>query len=423
MTARILFVCLGSKAFGEAVMALDLARRLDGRRFRCAFLTSPNIAVLLGDHPELQALELQDDAHAVNRLLVGGFVDGFEPSLVILCDFLTFAFSQSSFGLTLEDVRAWGAPVASLDCYEWESGDFVIDFLNGTTAAMPDTLVDMDGVLRPCPLNRPASIRGRTVCYSFLDAPSAEGSLPRREEARRRLGLDPEQPLFLTTEALWQRRRPRSFEGPFLERVDGLLGWYLRRLGRPCTWMRVGLVESPARRIEGGVDERHLPSLPEGEFETLLAAADLFVSTNVAATSLGKCLRLGTPALLLYNSRAAAGEEALLGQGVSARMRALLRGSYPLRPFLMYPMGWFEFLGPVLTDNPFVDTIHRAEILDEEEVLGKLRAAADGVLAPLEAERAAYLARLDELPSPDECLDHLLSAVRGDAPAAAGQPG
>jgi hypothetical protein len=346
----------------------------------------------------------------VNRLLFSELTGHYPPDLIVLCDFLTFAFSQTRFGITYDMLRELGRPLLSLDSYEWESGDFRIDFFNGAVRQMPDTLRDLDGVLRPCPMNKPAPPEGRMICYSFLHQvrpPAGE-----RQSVREELGIPADAVLFLTAEARWQKMRPKSYGGPFAEIVDRLVEDCIRRLDREVHWIQLGPKQGQGKARHGKVVQHKAASLPEQQFDRLVAAADLLISTNVASTTLIKCIRCGTNALLLHSSVLARGPADLdrCPFRLAESTRTLLADAYPIHPFLMYPMGWYRFLQPVLRDNPYLGTFYQAEILDQEAVVRILeKAAARELPVPVEA-RARYQMLLQDLPSADACVESFLLA-------------
>jgi Family of unknown function (DUF6365) len=412
MKKNIVFISLGSFALGETIMALNFVRSLPRSKYRSCFILSPINSVLLKSDPSLTTIQLIDGGHRLNQLLVSDFLEHYPPDLFVLCDFLTFDFSQPEFGISLKYLRDYDKPIISLDSYEWESGDFNLDFFTGVQKQLPRMLLQLEGALRPCPLNKPLLPNDRVACYSFLH----QIKRWRRKEvlqAREDLGIAPEDFVIFSAAAVWQSMRPpEKIGGPFGSVVCGLLPAYIDRLDEPLHWIRVGPERQRGTIRRGKVTEHNFPALPETVFDRMLAASDIFVTSNVASTTLGKCIRYGRSALLLYNSMEAAGPDDLCKYDhvrINEATFRLIQNAYPIHPFLMFPLGWYKFLSPVTDANPYVDTFYRAEILDEERVLSLLRRAMSRKDFQMREQREQYRRLLDQLPPPEGCLEHFLN--------------
>ncbi len=409
---NILFISIGTDAFGESILALNFARSLPAAGYRPCFILSPSHGTLLNQHPNFKGIQLYKGAIKINRMLIEDFLEHYPPDLIILCDFLTFDYSQADMGITLDDLRAYNKPIISLDSYEWESGDFGLDFFNGAEKKVPATILELDGALRPCPLNKPAPINGRIACYSFLHQIQ---QLPEEEVrwTRNELGIPMNDLVIFSATAVWQEfRAKKRYAGPFSRIVPQLIYSYVERLETPVHWISVGPHNRQAHtKQRGNVVEHNFPSLPEDKFNRLLAASDIMISTNIASTTLAKCIRYRRPALFLYNSLVVNGpgdfskyKHIRLSESTSS----LIENAYPFHPFLMFPLGWFKFLSPVLKDNPYLDTFYRAEILDEEGVLSLLRKAAEKKDQKLQERIEGYERLLADLPPPADCVEHFM---------------
>ncbi|MBL8150290.1 MAG: hypothetical protein JNN15_10235 [Blastocatellia bacterium] len=413
MKKNVLFVSTGSLAFGESVMALNFARSLPKSDYNSCFILSPLNSVLLEqDNEEFENVKLFEGAHKINRLLVIDFLEKNPPDIIVLCDFLTFDFSQADFGINLKFLRAYGKPIISLDTYEWESGNFTLDFFSGVDKQLPRMLLQLDGALRPCPLNKPAPTTERIVCYSFLD--QIKCLQPDEiERKREELGINPNDFVIFSATAVWQAFRPKTkYKGPFGHIVSELLSYYVSKLNKPVHWIRVGPERERTTEKYGNITEHNFPSLQESEFDKLLAASDILVTSNVASTTLVKCIKYGRSALLLYNS-IKANQPSDLAQykhiKLSEYMSKLIENAYPLQPFLMFPLGWYKFLSPIMKDNPYLETFYRAEILDEEVVLSILHQAIQDKELSLSKEVGNYEKLLKTLPSPSESIEHFIN--------------
>jgi hypothetical protein len=386
---NVVFISAGSFAFGECVLALNFARGLSPSRYRACFIVSPVNEPLFGNRDEFDVLTLFREAPGLNAILVSDFLERFPPDLFVLCDFLTFEHAAGEHGIGIDYLRGFGKPILSLDSYEWESGDFVLDFLAGIRKPVSRLLQDLDGGLRPCPLNKPRGLEARSACYSFFRQLKAPDLVSRRE-VREQLGVPAGHLLFVSAVAPWESLATRQIPpGPFRQEVPQRIERYVSLLGMPVSWFRIGASAGRTTETRGHVAMHDLPGLPAGEFDELLFAADLLISTNIASTTLAKRSGYNRPALFLYNS-------------VSAEI------PFPIRPYRMFPMGWYDFLGPVVRGNPYLDTFHSAEVLDEERAVTAMRKAIAEDEGEIRMKRAVYRDLLDALPLPDDCVDHFL---------------
>ena len=410
MSRNIVFVSAGAFAFGECVLALNFARGLSPFLYRPCFIVSPINQPLFGNRDRFEVLTLYPEAPSVNSVLVKDFLERNPPDLFVLCDFLTFEHASAEHGMSIDYLRTFEKPIVSLDSYEWESTAFVLDFLAGIRRSVSPILLDLDGGLRPCPINKPSTLEARSACYSFfrqLGMPDFASQPKTREE----LGIPNGRLLIVSAIAPWEALSTRQIPpGPFRDLVPQLIQRYVSLLDVPVFWVRIGATREPAFVEQGRVTVHDCPSLPASEFDALVFAADLLVTTNVASTTLAKRVGHGQPALCLHNSVSADGPQDLCHTNVRIQESTLelLADAFPVRPFRMFPLGWYDFLGPVMRGNPYLDTFYPVEILDEEQAVAAMRRAVSEGEGEAKTKRAAYRELLASLPLPDDCVDHFV---------------
>ena len=83
--------------------------------------------------------------------------------------------------------------------------------------------------------------------------------------------------------------------------LPALVAHYLSRLGETVHLVHVGPRSFELAEQMGG-HYHWLPSLAPGEFDALLARADLFLSANITGTTVAKAMTLGIPVVVLHNS-------------------------------------------------------------------------------------------------------------------------
>lgn len=414
------FVSLGSIAFGESVIAAGFAAGLPAAEFQSVFLTSPETALVFFGRPQAEVFEFSTRVpREMNLLLLQTACEQYPPDIIVLCDFLTFFFAAPEYGLHLDDLRAVGCPIVSLDCYEWGSGDYTLDFIGGFTKRVKTTLAELDGCLRPCPLNKPAPPTAAAAAYSFL-AGQVIPAVAAGEELRAGRGVGDDDLFVMSAFAPWEVTPRRECPWwPFLDVVPALIQDYLQNLERRVHWLRVGKAARTSAEVGPRLVVHDFPALPPPLFNSVLHAADVLLGTNIASTTLAKKVYYGGQAVVLYNSLGieSAQEAAALSQPrIAPQRRALLDSAYPWRPFRMFPLGWSRFLAPVLNDNPYLATFRQAEILDAADVsaaFAELDEPDGQVRRTRRQHKAEYLAALERLPAAGDCLRHFLSPAQG----------
>jgi CheY-like chemotaxis protein len=156
--------------------------------------------------------------------------------------------------------------------------------------------------------------------------------------------------------------------------LPALVGHYLSRLGDSVHLVHVG---PRSFELAGQLNGRYhwLPSLTPGEFDAVLARADLFLSANITGTTVAKALTRAIPVMVLHNSVSAstvAEAETQAGAELSPALREWLEQAVPLSPFTLWPLGYTRFLEPILQGNPYTAALERVEILQEEQVEASL---------------------------------------------------
>ncbi len=383
MTARThLFVVPGSAALGEILLGRRLARELVGAGDRVLFLRPAALAVALAG--EGFAEGSIDPILAVLDRALPDVIRDRGADTVILCDLLTTLLSCGQHRIDPRFLDGLPVPVVALDIWDLANGSLTFD-MGDAVLELP--LLSRTVVARrlvPVPFARP----GTKGAYCALPAISAP---PEAERARTRAahGFSGNNRLVALTTARFQKRGLT----PFQRRATALVGPHLARL---CTAIdpRVEVIHvGPEPLIGVGPRVHHRPTLPPVEFERLLAACDLLVTPNQAATSISTALALGVPAL------------AAVSGGVDVPAELL-----PAFPFRILPLGLHGFMAPLLEENPYTHAVPALDLFAGDA----LAAAIHGILFEA-GERSAFLARqeayvfeIKRLPSATAWLRELL---------------
>jgi hypothetical protein len=325
-----------------------------------------------------------------------------------LVDLASSAFTFDSLGIDFGFVQELPVPVLGLDFWNLAEAGLRWDF--GTDASLISSKVlNVERRLVPVPVVRP---QGTWGAFAALPEPA---QAPRdRQAVRGELGLGSQDRLILFPQSRWQDPEVQNWKhhARIARGLPTLVSARLASLGERAHLVHVSPV---AFESSGPLGNRYhwLRQLSPQRFQELLAAADLLLSFNATGVSTVAAIAAGVPVLLGMNSRRGKTVDevaALLPAPPSAPLREWLATVVPIYPFLLWPLGLFDFLSPVLRDNPYLEAVCQVEILDEDAFLGACR----GLLFDLPAAEAlrsrqqAYCRGLAELPSPaDVFLSYL----------------
>jgi hypothetical protein len=399
---NLLFFALSTAGYGETVIGVSLAEQLRPLGVQSHFVISPVSEQVL-KRSGIRYTVIEQQMGPLARLLIDEDVSQFRPDAIVLADYYTFSgVFQHRFGLRPWFIEDYQLPILPIDIWEWQKTSFAVDMFD-EDRPVDKRILEMDAWLRPVPLAHPER---QERAYPFrLWQGSERVSRRTRHHLFTTFGLSPQDRLVLLTVAPWQQmpedRYLSSIGTHVLRGVPQLLAHYLRQLPETTHFLLIGqappeLAALPAERTHA------LPSCSPARFTTMLGASDLVLSLNVGATTLARAVTSDIPAIALTNSfavpdaEAAEKAEARLG-GLTSTVRDWLAGMLPLHKIRMWPLGFYDFLEPLLTANPYAGTFTNLELLDEVAVVeGIERALYDsGTRDRLAAARADYLTILD----------------------------
>jgi len=401
-----LFVALSRTGWGETMLGLHVARKVREMGDDVTFLVhSGGVPALAGSGFLLR--EVPDHVGSLVPLILDGLVAEEAPSSIILCDFLTTNYTLMRFGVNPEHILSYEMPVIALDTWEYDCTGSVVDTFSSTDWNIGSWIERIEKRLVPVPIGKPTTSGG--YC-SLPDIKPVARSI--RRHMRGNLGLRDGEYAALLCTAGWQHGIEDSDGKRLSTMVPKLLWDYLNRLGLVVRLIHVG--PEPFSFGSDVSDERYqwLPALPPREFDRLLGSMDMFLSLNISATTIGRAMVLGIPVLAVRNShRVTTMDDAMsLVSEPSAALRAWLSAAVPLFPFSMWPLGFSDFLKPLLSGNPYSSAIETVELLDEEGFVSRCRkllsdsSRRDAVLTHQEK----YVGSVRHLPTAAQLIDSYL---------------
>ena len=324
MARTHVFLAPGRAAFGEVQLGVALARALHEHGDRVLFLAPSNSAPLLSGQPfrwgSIDYVWGRIGA-ALLDVIAQEHVDD-----VVLVDACTTYLALASTDASPAVLDHLPVPLYALDLWNIIESGLKWDTCAGPWP-IPDNAAKLVRRLIPVPFVRP---RGATGLYCALPAPPVDPARARRE-ARAELGIADGTRLLLTTTARFQTLEVaiteynRHLVVAVADHFVDLLG----RLGPDLVIAHVGPLPFPrAHQLPG---YRFLGQVAPARFDALLAAADLLVTINHAATTIVRALRYELPIVVLHNRAAAAAVRGLAAgpqrlHGERAQGQPLRRG-------------------------------------------------------------------------------------------------
>ncbi len=408
MMKKHLFLALAKAGWGETILGLRIASELHAAGDVVHFMAHSSVGSLLHDVP-FSVHEVPDHIGPLTKLYIEELLSSQAISSLILSDFCTTDLFFRLMGMSGEFLCDYGVPVIAMDIWDSQESGNEIDLFLEEVLPVPTWIARTALRLLPSPIVRPSNRRG---VYSCLPAAT---TVPNRvrEHIRADIGLTPADRAILFSTARWQQAAYTNEHALRLAaKLPLLLSHFVRRLGASTHLIHVGPAQYPLREVLG--HRYHwIPSLPARQFDLLVGSMDLLVSANISATSIGKAITSGVPAVVLQNSiKAASLEEtvASMPRRPSPDLVQWLREALPVYPFSLWPLGYRKYLEPVLADNPYTSCVQVCEILDEEHVLE----TCTGVLfdkalkSACVTRQAEYVERVNRLPKASDIVHDYL---------------
>lgn len=358
-----------------------------------------------------------DHLDGLVRLMLDTCMRRLKPTTVIYFDYFNTAnylhyrgISDTSFLLEYDSA------VMSLDTWDYQSTGHRIDLYGGTEGSLIygdiaqrlEEFERIDHRLIPVPMAPGDQRPGKFACLPTLTVPSTASNW------RSRLCIPDRDRLVLFCTAPWQQHADGPADRKRLADVlPALIGEYFRQLGPDVHLVHVG--PEPYPLVSSLGENYHwLAPLGHTAFNELLRCTDLFLSANISATTITRAFHLRVPVLVLENSRplnTIDDAHAVFGGRLTPRAESLLKDALPIYAFSLWPLGYHEFLHPLLENNPYCEALDRVELLDEAVVLARCRLLLDDADArqAMADRQEGYLKQVAALPSAADVVHGFLA--------------
>lgn len=419
MMKRILFITLGHLSGGEFTIAFEFCRRLSADQYAVCFLTSKSGERYLEQNnirhvtlTQTETSQISED-RTRNRTIATQLIEEFQPDYFVVSDVYTMWYSYTWSGVDFAFLKDYQIPICSFDSYEFGSTDYVQDYYGGYKASLPPFIDQCDYVIRYCPINKIATPTEK-VKYTYLFSRMPHQTEEQRREIKQRYGISETDKIIFMTNSNWE-----SLNVNRLPALSNLLMWLPALLMNYCyeledlineniTIVHVG--SNTCERKENDsrtITYKHFEFLKPDEFDQLLGASDLYITTNIISSTLVKAVYSSVPSVVLQNDKLINFEKMKNGlmkmPAWYQKMASEVKIAYPFR---LFPFGWHKFLGTVLQDNEYVETFEQLNLFQRNKVLKVIA----GYLTDkervdeLRRKQQDYVEKISVLPSSDEVM-------------------
>lgn len=397
-----LFVAATAMGFGEALLGVQLATALHAAGDQILFLAPSGLQAAIRSAPVRYgridlALSRLDEA-----ILDTARSEGCD--CVVLVDLVAVYTFFGINGRRFDQFLQSGIPILALDVWNVPEAGLAWDYFP-ETFQLGDDVRQAVHRLVPVPFVRPAAQGAYNALPSPITLSPAE-----RSAARAQLGVGSEERLIFWPSAAWQHASQQLH--PVRQRMASALPELIipylaaTMATTPAKVLHIGPEPFPAATTLGE-RYRHLPQQPASEFTRLLAASDLLLSFNIAATTVMSALAAQVPVLIGSLNDPGAVPTTAAGQTFAQRVGSLY-------PFRAWPLSLYQLLTPVLADNPYLGAVRNIDVLDEAAFTGALAELLSPEGAAAQRYRQAqYVEQVRALPSPLTRFNAALAAALG----------
>lgn len=380
---RFLIVAIHDQSWGRTAIALAMAESLRDAGAAVSLVVHEMNAPLL----QGRTYPVTEISTALGPLAAIALQEALTESAadtVILCDYFSTCNLLHRVGLPDLDFL-FDRPVIALDVWDSARTGLRIDRAHGryTSMCLLESQRCCDRFLHSCrrvaavPIASPTGDTARMRVASPIQPPRA----PRVRHAPGR------QRTILTTTAAFQHRAGADEATCRLQQaVPSVIATAIARLGPGVRWVHVG--PAPFTTV-GTLGARYewLGQIAPSQLDSLIRECDLVLSLNASASTTFRALAYAVPVVLAINSP-----------------------RHPALPaFRLWPLGYYDFLGPLIEGNPYFTAIHAVDVHDVKaftDTCGRLLFSRGMREASADAQRA-YLTQLESVPTPAEVIDVL----------------
>jgi hypothetical protein len=368
MKRRYLYIVTSFWAFGELQIAIDFAFKAMALGNESLFLIPPSHKDRIESTGICYRILIPHSA-TINRVTLRDIEETYVPDIVILSDFLNFAFCEKHYGLTESDLEIFSGAIGAFDLYDYENAEGSVDTYGFSAKQLSClSLSKYKFILQPSPVIPPRSnSRPNHFRYRIFD------DIQPREisdylEARKKLGISVNENIILMTCAVWQSTfRPYADIYKMVAAVNIALSEIINKLPDNTNFLWVGSKCNDFLLKSSRVHQ--ISTLSQSEFEAYVLSADVYLSMNYISTSMVRAALMGVPVVLLGNTYTKKGNLTNFDNFDPEILNSVER----IYPFRMFPVGWYYFLESIVKDNPFYQLTEQAEIFETDTTVSLVK--------------------------------------------------
>ena len=409
----ILIIVTSFWAYGELLIAVEFAKRIIKNNYNIIFLIpSSHEKIIKSFGSCFKYITLIPKSRKINRLFLIDIENTYKLSFVILADFLNYSFCEVHYGLTLDDLNIFSGKIGTFDDFDWDLCNRSMDtygFKAKNNERINTNIFEFK--LLPVPIVNPdREIKNdkRINLYKLFDETKEYNELIKNEK-KELLNLSNSKKTILVTSATWQEKYKDYPEViKYVELSNNIFNKVLNKLAKYFNVIYVGLKEN--NNSEENIT--YLNQLPPDEFENYILASDLFISRNITSTTMLRIIMNNIPVLFLRNSiyfKNGTDKFSKFKFKINTEIRSEIDKLEYCYPYLMFPVGWYNFLKPVFNGNLFTKTYFTEELFNIEGIIEKVIEILcnKSTLDKLNHNLFNYKQKLDSLPDINDILNNL----------------
>lgn len=356
---KIVFIVTSFWSYGELLIAMEFAENLRGFGNEVLFIIPPT-------HKEnvvkrkFRYVTLIPKSRKFNRLIFMEIEESFKPDIIILSDFLNYGFAEQHYGILRKDLNVFSCKMATFDNFNWLLERKCMDTY-GFVSDVPQkiNIADYGERILPCPLVDPRNLEKNTGYRYSLVNNFINTSALNKTRLREKYGFNniKGDKTILISYAKWQESHIdyKNIDG-FIELSNELFDELAIQLSRYYTVICIGKEDNTFENYE---NIKSYKSMPSKTFDEFVAISDMYIGRNMTSTSMIRIALSNVYCVNIINSITDSSiiEEKKFGNIDYAKS---IDDIYMYK-YMMFSVGWYNFLKPLFEDNEYAKLIYVME--------------------------------------------------------------
>lgn len=374
---KFLLIAIHNRSSGRTAIAIRVAKAMTQYKMQVMLLIHNSYLPLLSG-TDIPYESVSNHIYGYGKIIIDHCVQKFKPQTIIYFDYFNTTNFLNQIGT--KDSRfllSYNCEKVTLDTWDYDRTGHFIDLPDGTIDVLAkgdsnQKISEFKSIkhrITPVPI---ACLDSRAGKFNCLPEPVAAS---KAINSYQNLRTTKDRKLILFCTSVWQHQSSTAGSiGRMANILPRLLAHYIRKIGPSAKLVHVGPYPYPLQEIMGS-QYQWLGSLSGPEFGMLVSNIDLLFTPNISATTISMAFQHNIPVLACINSVELTSLETLnrfLGKIDQDKSCHEMIDYLPLYPFYLWPLGYFNFLTRVLSDNPYYDALQPVEFFKEEETIERM---------------------------------------------------